>query len=155
MIYKLIGVTLFVVAVFFYGRSVGVDVTTLKQLEQSVKVQDRINDLTIKLRKSDELLIIEQQREAIVKREEVIKYVTKYRDVIKNVPTYIECIDNSGLLDQQSPSLAPPVSLLIAPQLLPRYTSAETAESVAIERGRIITDTRDRLVRLQEWVRGL
>jgi predicted RND superfamily exporter protein len=99
MIYKYIGATLFVVAVFFYGRSVGVDVTTLKQLEQSVKVQDRINDLTIKLRKSDELLIIEQQREAIVKREEVIKYVTKYRDVIKNVPTYIECIDNSGLLD--------------------------------------------------------
>ena len=103
MIYKLIGVTLFVVAVFFYGRSVGVDVTTLKQLEQSVKVQDRINDLTIKLRKSDELLIIEQQREAIVKREEVIKYVTKYRDVIKNVPTYIECIDNSGLLDPNNP----------------------------------------------------
>jgi predicted RND superfamily exporter protein len=99
MIYKYIGATLFVVAVFFYGRSVGVDVTTLKQLKQSVKVQDRINDLTIKLRKSDELLIIEQQREAIVKREEVIKYVTKYRDVIKNVPTYIECIDNSGLLD--------------------------------------------------------
>ena len=99
MIYKYIGATLFVVAVFFYGRSVGVDVTTLKQLEQSAKVQAHINDLTIKLRKSDELLIIEQQREAIVKREEVIKYVTQYRDIIKTVPTYIECIDNSGLLD--------------------------------------------------------
>lgn len=99
MIYKYIGAALFVVAVFFYGRSVGVDVTTLAQLKQSAEAQRNINDLTIKLRKSDELLIIEQQREAIVKREEVIKYVTKYRDVIKNVPTYIECIDNSGLLD--------------------------------------------------------
>ena len=99
MIYKYIGAALFVVAVFFYGRSVGVDVTTLKQLEQSAKVQAHIHDLTIKLRKSDELLIIEQQREAIVKREEVIKYVTQYRDIIKTVPTYIECIDNSGLLD--------------------------------------------------------
>lgn len=99
MIYKYIGAALFVAAVFFYGRSVGVDVTTLAQLKQSAEAQRNINDLTIKLRKSDELLIIEQQREAIVKREEVIKYVTKYRDVIKNVPTYIECIDNSGLLD--------------------------------------------------------
>ncbi len=99
MIYKYIGAALFVVVVFFYGRSVGVDAATLEQLEHSAKVQERINDLTIKLRKSDELLIIEQQHEAIVKREEVIKYVTQYRDIIKTVPTYIECIDNSGLLD--------------------------------------------------------
>ena len=99
MIYKYIGATLFVVAVFFYGRSVGVDVTTLVQLEDSANVQRQIDKLTIKLRKSDELLIIEQQREIVIKREKVIKYVTKYREVIKNVPTYIKCIDNSGLLD--------------------------------------------------------
>ena len=47
------------------------------------------------------------------------------------------------------------MSLLIAPQLLPRYIDAATAESVAIERGRIITDTRDRLIRLQEWIKQL
>tara|TARA_R110000782_G_scaffold19035_1_gene51708 strand:- start:1282 stop:1641 length:360 start_codon:yes stop_codon:yes gene_type:complete len=99
MIYKYIGAALFVVAVFFYGYKVGGDVVTLEQFKRSANVQHQINNLTIKLRKSDELLIIEQQREAIVKREEVIKYVTKYRDVIKNVPTYIECINNSGLLD--------------------------------------------------------
>lgn len=126
MIYKLIGATLFVVAVFFYGRSVGVDVTTLKQLEQSVEVQQRIDNLTIKLRKSDELLIIEQQREAIVKREEVIKYVTKYRDIIKTVPTYIECIDNSRVLDIIN-ATTPTIPIISSTSIIVGHTSFTTS----------------------------
>jgi len=43
---------------------------------------------------------------------------------------------------------------MIAPVLLPRYEGAETAGDVAVERGEIITDTRDRLIRLQEWIKG-
>jgi len=92
MVYKLLSVVVFITAVFFYGRSVGIDIATLEQFEH-------IDELTIKLRKSDESLIMKQQAKSIVQREEVIKYVTKYRDIIKTVPTYIECIDNSGLLD--------------------------------------------------------
>lgn len=43
---------------------------------------------------------------------------------------------------------------MVAPELLPPYQGAETADVVAVERGRIITDTRNKLIRLQEWVRG-
>jgi len=37
---------------------------------------------------------------------------------------------------------------------MPRYEGAEGAEDVAVEQGRIATDTRDRLIRLQEWIKG-
>jgi hypothetical protein len=53
-----------------------------------------------------------------------------------------------------SPALNPPSELLITPVLMPRYEGAEGAEDVAVEQGRIATDTRDRLIRLQEWVKG-
>ena len=98
-VYKILGAVAFIVAVFFYGRSVGVDVVTLEHLEVEAAAQRDIDVLTVQLRKADELLIIEQQRETIIQREEVVKYVTKYRDKIKMVPTYIECIDNSGVLE--------------------------------------------------------
>ena len=41
---------------------------------------------------------------------------------------------------------------MLPPEVLPPYVDAETADVVAIERGRIITDTYDRLIRLQEWL---
>lgn len=44
---------------------------------------------------------------------------------------------------------------MVTPPLMPRYEGAETADTVATEQGRIATDTRDRLIRLQEWVRGM
>lgn len=52
------------------------------------------------------------------------------------------------------PALTPPSELLVAPVLMPRYEGAEGAEDVAVEQGRIATDTRDRLIRLQEWIKG-
>ena len=44
---------------------------------------------------------------------------------------------------------------MVKPVLMPRYEGAATAGSVAAEQGRIATDTRDRLIRLQEWARGV
>ena len=42
----------------------------------------------------------------------------------------------------------------MAPVLMPRYEGADTAGDVAVEQGRIATDTRDTLIRLQEWIKG-
>lgn len=42
----------------------------------------------------------------------------------------------------------------MTPVLMPRYEGAVTAGDVAVEQGRIATDTRDRLIRLQEWIKG-
>lgn len=44
---------------------------------------------------------------------------------------------------------------MVTPELMPRYEGADTAADVAAEQGRIATDTRDRLIRLQEWVKGI
>lgn len=49
----------------------------------------------------------------------------------------------------------PSDDLMVAPALMPRFVGAETAADVATEQGRIATDTRDRLVRLQAWVEGV
>ena len=51
-------------------------------------------------------------------------------------------------------ALNPPSELLVTPVLMPRYEGADTAGDVAVEQGRIATDTRDRLIRLQEWIKG-
>jgi hypothetical protein len=92
-------IMIFVTGAFFYGRFTGVESARLDNLENVASVQREVDILTIKLRKSDEVLLAEQTKVIAVKKEEVIKYVTMYRDVIKKVPTYVECIDNSGLLD--------------------------------------------------------
>ncbi len=42
----------------------------------------------------------------------------------------------------------------MTPVLMPRYEGADTAADIAVEQGRIATDTRDRLIRLQEWIKG-
>ena len=42
---------------------------------------------------------------------------------------------------------------MVPPVLMPRYDGADTADIVATEQGRLATDTRDRLVRLQAWAR--
>ena len=41
---------------------------------------------------------------------------------------------------------------MIKPVLMPRYEGAETADVIAVEQGRIATDTYNRLIRLQEWI---
>ena len=48
----------------------------------------------------------------------------------------------------------PPSELMVEPKLLPRYEGADTADTITIERGIIITDMRDKLIRLQEWIKG-
>ena len=44
---------------------------------------------------------------------------------------------------------------MVTPVLMPRYDGAATADNVAVEQGRIATDTRDRFIRLQNWARGI
>jgi hypothetical protein len=43
---------------------------------------------------------------------------------------------------------------MVEPKLMPRYTDAITADVIAAEQGRIATDTRNRLIRLQKWIDG-
>lgn len=44
---------------------------------------------------------------------------------------------------------------MVKPMLMPRYEGAETAGDVAEKQGEIATDTYNRLIRLQGWVRTI
>ena len=84
---------------FLYGQHTATVSAERAALERDVAMYRSIDTLATKLRVSDEALTIEQQRVATVRREEVIKYVDKYRTKLVDRPVIIECVNDSGLLD--------------------------------------------------------
>lgn len=84
---------------FLYGQHTATVSAERDALERDVAMYRSIDTLATKLRVSDEALSIEQQRVATVRREEVIKYVNKYRTKLVDRPVIIECVNDSGLLD--------------------------------------------------------
>ena len=88
-----------VIGAFMYGRHTGVEKSERSTLVREIEVRQEIEKLAYRLRAGDEALLIEQKRVATVQRDEVIKYVTKYKTKIVEVPGIVDCVDNSGLLD--------------------------------------------------------
>lgn len=103
MIYRYVGVILAVLGALYGAYQFGSSVaTTQAELAAAVERDDAIKRAVVlsgRLRDAESALLIEQGREAQVRTVELIKYRTVYRDKIIEVPHYIECIDNSGLLD--------------------------------------------------------
>lgn len=107
VIYRYIVAISIVLGALLGAYRFGVSVTTTKlerdaleaRLSASEVAAKRVSDLADKLRIAEANLLAEQEREAVVREIETIKYRTIYRDKIIEVPSTIRCIDNSGLLD--------------------------------------------------------
>ena len=107
--YKYIAVVVAVGASLWGAFAYGQHTATVEAQRDALLERDAmyrsVEALAVKLRSSDEALLVEQQRTATVRTEEVIKYVDKYVDRIVKVPGTVECIDNSGLLDAINASM--------------------------------------------------
>ena len=86
-------------ASFAYGKHTATVKAERDALTERVAMYRSVELLATGLRKSDAALLVEQKRTGLVRREEVIKYVDRYRTKIVEVPHIVECIDNSGLLE--------------------------------------------------------
>ena len=84
---------------FAYGQHTATVSAERDALARDVAMYRSVETLAVKLRVSDEALRAEQQRVAVVRTQEVIKYVDKYRTVVREVPHIVECVNDSGLLE--------------------------------------------------------